>query len=532
MNTATTFDTHIQGSSGHFFCAEEGGGFVLTCNRESAGPLETFTVHHVDRDRIAIQAQNGMFVRALEDGTLLVDAEEIGICETFAVVALGRGIALKSHHGRFVCAEQGGGTDDFVAANRDVVGPWETLAVSTWGVVDAGMAPIAVHGTRFSADIREVGGFTLHDQILLHGHEEMRYFPEQVVRIGGNQVRIMLALGGSEWWRARARNGKPVVVPQLTDAYYARLPETCAWLSSFGLSARICFIGALDFGGPIPDRKDHYTKKVAAWAEAHVERVARALIGVPNVMGEIANEYNQIGFGSNAEAVIHLGEIVKRVHPNLVLCGSNENGPNGDETTFVCEPFDYVDNHLDRRRGYGGFEWVKRSSESPVVDNDEMPFMSGEPIKLGSAAPGRRDGDDNERSPAVALCYAATSRMKGYATNFHFDGALNCDPFDAQTIECALAWKDGLSLIPLNLDAAWKNGHWAESPFDASAFPSKDDNEETWPHIIRIFGRSDGYWVSVGHRADYNPPIKPGRTVRELGARRFGAYVCRIWQER
>ena len=377
-------------------------------------------------------------------------------------------------------------------------------------------------------DYRELSGFCLYDRWLLS--QDMRPFIEQAVDLGVTSVRYLLGLGGSPWWQARG----PVTYPRPDHTYYDGLPEFHRWLAGYGLYGRCCTLGALDWWGPIPDRDRHYTRAVKAGAEAHVFRVASVLRDVPNVLLEVANEFNQIGFGGGGEAsqdIVSLGYLVRAAGYQGLLNGSNENGPNADLPTFARPPFDFVDSHLDRRRGFGGFEWVKRSSESLVVDQDVMPFVSGEPINFGSPAPGRPDGHDNERSPAVALAYAATSRMKRYLTTFHFDGGLNADLMDGDTLACARAWRQGLDLVPWAPDAWWRNGHWAESPFAPDNFPLAEDDEETWPRVVRIFGRSDGYWVSVGHRRSYEPTLKLGRLTEALARIEYGDYECRIWRE-
>lgn len=405
------------------------------------------------------------------------------------------------------------------------------------------LLPLRVKGRGFvttagtPVDYREVGAFTLYDQWFLHGPEAMQFYVDQAREVGATAVRVMLFLGGSAYWQGRKREGLPVVYRQDDDRYRAGLPAFARWLASNGLYLRLCVFGSIDFGGyQIPDRRDHWSGAENAgrrtWARNRLKQIGTLLKDEPNVLWEITNEFNQIGWGSNYADIAQLVRDLKHLGVTSPICGSNENGPNADTPSFVGMPYDYTDSHLNRLRGFGGFEWVKRSSETPVVDSNPGPFLSGEPINFGSAAPGRPEGHDNERSPAVALAYAGTSRMKGYYTNFHCEAALNCERFDTLTRRCADAWKAGLDLIPWDLSKGFRNGHWTESPFVADGtLPTKDTNEETWRGVIRIFGRSDGYWVSVGHRLGFTPTVKSGRTVRQLAGYAHGNYECQVWKE-
>ena len=126
--------------------------------------------------------------------------------------------------------------------------------------------PLSVRGRSFYAgdaqfDYREIGAFTLYDQWLMYGPREMAYYLKQARDYGATALRVMLHLGGSDYWRSRTVTGKPVVFPSLDDpAYVARLPEFCDWLAAHGLYTRVCIFGGIDGPRwPVPDRRDHWS---------------------------------------------------------------------------------------------------------------------------------------------------------------------------------------------------------------------------------------------------------------------------------
>jgi hypothetical protein len=132
----TTFQT----PSKYFVCAENGGGGDVVADRIEAGPWEHWTVHTHDDGRVSLQASNGMYLCAELDGTVIADRRESGEWERFAIETRDVGVAFKSAHGKYLCAENGGG--GFVTCNRPrpdqdpstVPGAWEFFmsAVDFW----------------------------------------------------------------------------------------------------------------------------------------------------------------------------------------------------------------------------------------------------------------------------------------------------------------------------------------------------------------------------------------------------------------
>jgi hypothetical protein len=207
--------------------------------------------------------------------------------------------------------------------------------------------------------------------------------------------------------------------------------------------------------------------------------------------------------------------------------------------SFVTAPADFADTHLYRigeyrpGDGWDGWLWVKRSSEQPVLDNDRMPAISGEPKNFGAIGVG--GAGDVERSPAVAFAYGATSRLRRYLTNFHFDDGLWCRPPEEETIACLDGWRRGLNALPIDAGGGWCNGHHGCSPWRIEAFPTSDDvRDHRGP--VRIFGRGGpgGYLgASIREPRDwgYARMVKDGRKVEVIDRLEYGPWASAVYVE-
>jgi hypothetical protein len=548
----------------HWIRAEDGGGRegemvhgrpkgLATAAGSDASAWQTFEMRRAPDGRVGFRSPDGGWLSAQQDGTLVFNRERPDewipeAWESFRVEpGIDGGISLVTDHGTRVRAvNQGGG--ELRHDQRDSAGIDETFFPSSsltggGGHVGGGGVPVDVQpvtqvlrrlGNRFFTadghtpfDYREISAFALYRRWL--NGENLDAYCAYLRGFKVNVVRVILTLSGG-WWEARGTNCGPSI-----PGFYERLTEFTSYLAQQGLYVRYCLIGGLEeFGVNPPNRGSHYTRDCHHRIMEFVRRVVGSLASAPNVVWEVMNEFNQIG-ASNAEGeIVEIARLIKSMAPHLVNL-SNMNGPTADDPDFVRSPADFVDSHLERRRGIAGFEWVKRSSESPVVDQDDMPFLSGEPINFGSPAPGKRDGDDNEPSTAVAFAYGATSRCKKYYCNFHYEGGLDAVLPDAVTEACLGAWTRGLDAIPTGFNGGWCNGHHGCAPFRSDIYPSHSDNEDRWRGPIRIFGLSggDGYiGVSIREPAHgYEPPLKSGRNVREIARETYGDWCSVVRAE-
>jgi Fascin domain len=123
----------LRAKSGHYLCAESGGGTYVVCDRADAGPWETWTVHAEDDGTYSLQAHNGQYLTAELDGSVAVRASQSGEWERFLLQIRDVGVAFMSAHGTFLQAPQGGGTPEHVRCVGDdpnLPGEWEFFVSS------------------------------------------------------------------------------------------------------------------------------------------------------------------------------------------------------------------------------------------------------------------------------------------------------------------------------------------------------------------------------------------------------------------
>jgi hypothetical protein len=141
---ATAQPVSLQALNGQWMVAEGGGGGTVNANRDTAGVWETFTLEDFnggdlnDGDQVAFRTQNGSYLQAQNGGggAFLAVGGGAWSHETFTVVLLSGSdnrvdndelVALRSVHGYYVVAEDGGGA--IVNCDRTAIGPWEEWRV-------------------------------------------------------------------------------------------------------------------------------------------------------------------------------------------------------------------------------------------------------------------------------------------------------------------------------------------------------------------------------------------------------------------
>lgn len=131
----------IRSHSGHFWCAEDGGGRELSCNRNAAAEFETFVLSPTDKNSpnwsfgidvgvpFTIEGALGMFVCAEDGGggAVNVNREEAAEWETFVAHGREGKYAFQTVNGKFLRAVHGGG--NLILADRDSIGPHELFSV-------------------------------------------------------------------------------------------------------------------------------------------------------------------------------------------------------------------------------------------------------------------------------------------------------------------------------------------------------------------------------------------------------------------
>jgi len=350
-------------------------------------------------------------------------------------------------------------------------------------------------------DYREVSAFSLLSRLLTGERNYVRDYLRAMRGYGFTVVRVILTLDG-DYWGGANRHGRSFRCAPDMPSYWQQLDVLVAMCAEEGLYLRAVFVGAVEpFGGTwYPDRRDVWNGDVRRKGEEFMVECAQRLGPHAHVIGELANEPGQIGMRESFEELVAAGRRCKAVAPNMMLGLGAVDGPNDQDTRLCVSPADYVDAHINRLIGVRGFEWVKRTGEYALIDQEhvgkKMPFVSGEPINFGEwrIDPGRED--DVERSPTVAFAYAAVSRSRQYNTCFHYDGGLWTTLPKPETVACIRAYMLALDTFPMLTANKWRN-NWDASQgnyWDRGPWPGTDDL-----NVVERFVREGrGGWRAFG----------------------------------
>lgn len=477
---------------------EDGREGQLWADATAAGPDETFEVEAVSGG-MALKC-HGRYVTAEADGRITTRTYQTpGPWEIWTPVLLDDGrLAFSSHHGRYLCAEGGGG--GAVVADRLAVGVWEQFTPSAALAAPGTLTRLRVEGNRRYVandagrfDWREVSAFSLLSRLLAGEDAYVQQWLTRRRAEGFTVTRVFLTLDGDYWTRSPLGGRSFRCAPDM-PWYWTILDRLVQLHADAGLYVRVVFLGALEpFGGVWhPDRRDVFAGAVRERAEAFVVEAAQRLGRHAHVIGELANEPTEIGMReawANG-ALVALGRKCKAVAPDMLLCLGENNDAAG-----VAAPADFADAHMDRSRGVEGWEWIKRSGEHPTADQPVMPFVAGEPINFGEDRADGRTGDV-ERQPAVAFGAAAVGRARRWAGQcFHYDGGLWTTEPTPETLACIRAWHEGMDAFPMLTDPVWR-GHWGlpRGDYWRDVWPNTDDARAVEDHVRA--GR--GPWRAFG----------------------------------
>ena len=354
----------------------------------------------------------------------------------------------------------------------------------------------------------------------------LSYFRDRKI----NAIRPLFNLT-SDYWVNMGRDNTHLI----GDRWWGQLVPFINHVSSYGIYTRCCLFGGVEaFVGHQLDwvgRPDVITGNTSAISKMHAytDQFIGTTCELPSVLYEIANEPAQLGFGGNSEVVIGLGRYVKDLAPDRVM---NFGAATDEDDLFYCQrPADFLDEHLRRIEDWDYQASVKRLIEHPGLDQSTMAFCSGEWMNLGDLAQPNGGIADGTPSTATAFASAAMLRLKRAIPSFHAECLLSPTVPDAQTDQTVLAWSKALDLIPVEFPGRGVNGHWAESPFDASIFPPTEDATDDWDGPVRIFGLSgsDGYLgISLREPRGYHLVGKDGRDIETLHLEQWGDWQCRI----
>lgn len=122
----------------------EGNVGTVDGRGSSLGTNTIFSAIHIDDDTIALRTFAGLYVSALDDGSVVANRTVIKDWEKFVIEPSSHGgIMLRTHHGRYLSARDNGNITTVSAANPR---QWETFTMVTIGH-DAKVSLESHHGT-------------------------------------------------------------------------------------------------------------------------------------------------------------------------------------------------------------------------------------------------------------------------------------------------------------------------------------------------------------------------------------------------
>lgn len=381
-------------------------------------------------------------------------------------------------------------------------------------------------------DYREYTAFSLLGQ-LQHGDEgSVRANLQGMRQRGFTVARVLVTY----------RYNGPWAGPEQPN-FYPSLDRLLQIAGEEGMYVRLVYIGGLDSWGGVWDpvrRTDIFKGSVRAGAEAFVREITGHVCGRPGLLIELANEPGQIGMRDSFHLLQAMGHEVNAICPSLIQGGGAVDGPNDQDIRLAVPPFDYVDAHIERRTGVRGFEWVKRSGEYALIDQDlsngwRGPFISGEPINF---VEGR--SNDAEQSPSVAFAYAAVSRARHYNTNFHYDGGLYGRLPEERTNESVRCYHAALDAFPMATDGKWR-GHWglAAGDYWQNVWPDTDDIRGVEDHVARGLGPWRAFGAGIfsvlfpePEGYNYQVAVEGGVAVERVASCDAGAFQASVYRRR
>lgn len=115
-----SFKTH----NDKYLSAKDGGGSILTADKNKIGEWEKFEVIDLGKGYVALKSYDGYYISVSNDEkSINVNSDEIGKKETFELIRLENNkVAIRTYNDKFISLENGSGK--IVVANRKEVGKW------------------------------------------------------------------------------------------------------------------------------------------------------------------------------------------------------------------------------------------------------------------------------------------------------------------------------------------------------------------------------------------------------------------------
>ena len=276
------------------------------------------------------------------------------------------------------------------------------------------------------ATIIEASDFSLFKRFL--DGEYMWPIIEQRHAVGFNMLRV--------WLLNRSVVVHGGIHPDDYPHYYDQL---AAFVDAVGMNVELTVFTSTQ--GLMPDPTDQQT---------HLEKVANAVRGKPNVLLELVNESDQYD-NAPSEAL---------VRPQGVLISRGSNGA-GAIPPHHDSPWDYECFHTNdlsewqRKVGHNAMEKVANGSGKPCLSNENTRFV------------------DNDASLAHAYDAAAGAALLCGGACYHSQAGKMSMLWEGVELECAKQWVAGAKSVPLE--------------FQAGQYHHRSDLED--PTVIRVYDR-------------------------------------------
>jgi hypothetical protein len=121
----------FQAASGHYVCAEGGGGTTVTADRTAEGPWELWDVIPRDGGLFALRSSGGYYLGIEADHTLTINRREVGEWEEWEAQygETDGSVTFRNHYSqRYLSAVNGGGSG--LVADREGAHAWECFCPS------------------------------------------------------------------------------------------------------------------------------------------------------------------------------------------------------------------------------------------------------------------------------------------------------------------------------------------------------------------------------------------------------------------
>lgn len=374
---------------------------------EQSDMPQIFEVERRGGASVAIKTLGGQYLSAEGGGTLdylVANRDSVGAWETFTTGSVQGDplrVFFKTSDAGYFCAEP----DGRITCNRPAPGPWETfesdvpLALSTPRLVVDGQYFRTADGARFHA--LECSEFSLYKRFL--DGEDIDPILTQRSTLGFNLLRV---------WLLNTSVVPGGILPLQYADFYEALPEFLSRCSGFGLYVELTAFTQTQT--LMPSEADQVS---------HWNRVVDAVKGSPNVLLELVNEADQHDNATSANFP----------RPSGVLAST---GSNGSDMPPPSPDWDYCLFHTNdlpewhRKTGHHGME---------TADIRGVPCITNENTRF----------DDRDSSTTHAYDAAAGAALLCAGACFHSVHGKLSELFTGRELECAEAWVQGAKSVPL-----------------------------------------------------------------------------------